>query len=230
MSSEQLGRLRVELDLRNLTDIYLCKVALVEVTSHYLAILHDVLVLQLLLGTEYIPCSVELLILCIDHLCLLTAFLGKVAGLGVQVVDSLIKSSDVDILAIQLLTKCLELLIFLSQLLLQVLDSLLELVALDRTVSQLLLQLSEELLVLLHASSNELHILLEFLSLGGTLAIFQEHHTVLSLIDLVETILNLIQSAQHIIQFAILLRNDAVERICLSRTVSGIVLAVVTSS
>ena len=171
------------------------------------------LVLQLLLGTEYIPCSVELLILSIDHLSLLTAFLGKVAGLGVQVVDSLIKSSNVDILAIQLLTECLELLLLLNQLLLQVLDGLLELVALDRTVSQLLLQLGEELLVLLHTSSNELHILLEFLSLGGTLAILQEHHAVLSLIDLVETILNLIQSTQHIIQFAILLRNDAVERI-----------------
>ena len=188
------------------------------------------LVLQLLLGTEYIPCSVELLILSINHLSLLTAFLGKVAGLGVQVVDSLIKSCNVDILAIQLLTECLELLLLLNQLLLQVLDGLLELVALDRAVSQLLLQLGEELLVLLHASSDELHILLEFLSLGGTFAILQEYHTVLSLIDLVETILNLIQSTQHIIQFAILLRNDTVERICLSRIVSGIVLAVVTSS
>ena len=188
------------------------------------------LVLQLLLGTEYIPCSVELLILSIDHLSLLTAFLGKVAGLGVQVVDRLIKSSNVDILAIQLLTECLELLLLLNQLLLQVLDGLLELVALDRAVSQLLLQLGEELLVLLHASSDELHILLELLSLGGTFAILQEHHTVLGLINLVETILNLIESAQHIIQFAILLCDDAVERISLRLTVSGIVFAVITSS
>ncbi len=52
-------------------------------------------------------------------------------------------------------------------------------------------------LVLLHAGSDELYILLELLFLAGTLAILQEGYTILSLINLVETILNLIQSTHH---------------------------------
>ncbi len=68
MSGEHLGSLRVELDLREVAYIYLGEVILVEITGHHLVTLQDMLVFQLLLGAEYIPCSVDLLVLSIDHL------------------------------------------------------------------------------------------------------------------------------------------------------------------
>ena len=59
MSGEHLDILRVELDLREVAYIYLGEVILVEITGHHLVTLQDMLVFQLLLGAEYIPCSVD---------------------------------------------------------------------------------------------------------------------------------------------------------------------------
>lgn len=77
MSGEHLDILRVELDLREVAYIYLGEVILVEITGHHLVTLQDMLVFQLLLGAEYIPCSVNLLVLSIDHLALLAAFASQ---------------------------------------------------------------------------------------------------------------------------------------------------------
>lgn len=77
MSGEHLDILRVELDLREVAYIYLGEVILVEITGHHLVTLQDMLVFQLLLGAEYIPCSVDLLVLSIDHLALLAAFASQ---------------------------------------------------------------------------------------------------------------------------------------------------------
>lgn len=77
MSGEHLDILRVELDLREVAYIYLGEVILVEITGHHLVILQDMLVSQLLLGAEHIPCCVDLLVLSIDHLALLAAFASQ---------------------------------------------------------------------------------------------------------------------------------------------------------
>ena len=77
MSGEHLDILRVELDLREVAYIYLGEVILVEITGHHLVTLQDMLVFQLLLGAEYIPCSVDLLVLSIDHLALLATFASQ---------------------------------------------------------------------------------------------------------------------------------------------------------
>ena len=168
------------------------------------------LLLQLLLGTEYIPGCVDLLILCIDGLSLLVAFCSKTRGLGIQIVDRLIERCNMNILLVQLLAKHLEFLILLCNLLLKVCDGLLQLVSLQRAVSHLLLQFSQEFAVLLHTGSDELNILLELLSLAGTLTVLQESYSVFSLIDLVQTILDFIQCTHHIINFAIFLSDDTV--------------------
>ena len=168
------------------------------------------LLLQLLLGTEYVPGSVELLVLCIDCLCLLAAFSSKTRGLGIQIVDSLVERCNMNILLIQLLAKHLEFLILLCNLRLKVCDGLLQLVSLQRAVSHLLLQFSQEFAVLLHTGSDELNILLELLSLAGTLTVLQESYSVLSLTDLVQTILDFIQCTHHIVNFAIFLSDDTV--------------------
>ena len=77
MSGEHLDILRVELDLREVAYIYLGEVILVKITGHHLVTLQDMLVFQLLLGAEHIPCSVDLLVLSIDHLALLAAFASQ---------------------------------------------------------------------------------------------------------------------------------------------------------
>ena len=60
MSCEQLSCLRIQLDLGSIANIDLGEVVLIEVTIHHLTVFHDVLTLQLLLGTEYIPSGVQL--------------------------------------------------------------------------------------------------------------------------------------------------------------------------
>ena len=188
------------------------------------------LLLQLLLGTEYVPGSVDLLVLCIDCLCLLVAFSSKTRGLGIQIVDSLVERCNMNILLIQLLAKHLEFLILLCNLLLKVCDSLLQLVSLQRAVSHLLLQFSQKFAVLLHTGSDELYILLKLLSLAGTLAVLQNSYSVFSLTNLVQTVLDFIQCTHHIVNFAIFLSDDTIQRIILLICqILGVVLAVVAT-
>ena len=135
-----------------------------------------------------------------------------------------------DILAVQFLTESLKLLLLLLQLLSEVGDSLLELFRLDRAVSHLLLQLGNQLLVLLHACSDELYILLEFLLFASALTILQKGNAILGLINLVETILNLVDSTHQVVQLAVFLSNDTIERIILSSTNTCGSLTILTTS
>ena len=64
MSSQQGSTFRVQLDFLILADIDFGKVILVElVVLQHVATVQNLLVLQFRLGTEYIPCSVERLVL-----------------------------------------------------------------------------------------------------------------------------------------------------------------------
>ena len=119
MSSQQMSTLAVKLDFLVNTDINLCEVTLVERTLKNLTTIEDTLCLQLALSTEYIPTSIQLLVLCIDSLSLLVALcleilflLGEVfllcckvllisleiSNICIQTSDSLIKFLNMDIL------------------------------------------------------------------------------------------------------------------------------------
>ena len=173
----------------------------------------------------------DLLILSIDSLSLLIALSSKTVGLGIEVIYCLIECSNMNILLVEFLTQSLELCILLLQLLLQALDSLLQLSTLQGTVGKLLLELGNEFTVLLHTVSNELDVFLELLLLVDTLSILSKTYAMLSLTNLLETFLNLIQGTHQIVNFTVFLGNNAIKRICLSSVLcSRIILAVVTTS
>mgnify|MGYP003563110091 CR=1 FL=1 len=68
MIGQQLGSLRVELNLLRNTNIYLREIVMVEARPQNLTIHDDVLVLQLLLRSKHEPSGVELLHLAVDSL------------------------------------------------------------------------------------------------------------------------------------------------------------------
>ena len=68
MDGLNLSRLRIELDLLRVSDVNLRKVVLIVTALHDLAVDKNLLVLQLFLGAEDIPCGVELMILTADGL------------------------------------------------------------------------------------------------------------------------------------------------------------------
>lgn len=113
MGGEKLGRLGHQLDFRDVADVNLGEVILVEITRHHLAIFDDVLLLQLLLGAKHIPSRVDLLVLSIDGLTLLFSGVGEIGGLRIEIVDGLVELGNVDVLAIQFLAKRLQLLVLL---------------------------------------------------------------------------------------------------------------------
>ena len=91
MCCEQLGRLGIELDLRSVANINLGKIVLIEVAIHHLATFQNMLTLKFLLGTKNIPCSIELLILSVDGLCLLLIVGRKITYISIQVANSFIE-------------------------------------------------------------------------------------------------------------------------------------------
>ena len=114
-----MSTLAVKLDFLVNTDINLCEVTLVERALKNLTSIEDALCLQLALSTEYIPTSIQLLVLSIDSLSLLVALcleilflLGEVfflcckvllisleiSNIRIQTSDSLIKFLNMDIL------------------------------------------------------------------------------------------------------------------------------------
>ena len=75
MSGEQLGILGIELDLLHIAYVNLGEVVLVEISTQHLALVVDVLVLQLLLIAKDVISGVELLVLSVDGLLLLLSLL-----------------------------------------------------------------------------------------------------------------------------------------------------------
>ena len=82
------------------------------------------LFLQLLLGSEYKPCGVELLVLSVDSLALLRRFCLEARHVVVESVDSLVEFGNVYVLGIEFGTQLLELVVLLVNLLYEVLNGL----------------------------------------------------------------------------------------------------------
>ena len=124
MHGENACRLRVELYLLVDTDVDLGEVVLVEVRLKHLWSFEDVLFLQLLLGSEYKPCGVELLVLSVDSLALLRRLCLEARHVVVESVDSLVEFGNVYVLGIEFGTQLLELVVLLVNLLYEVLNGL----------------------------------------------------------------------------------------------------------
>ena len=92
MSSQQRSTLRVQLDFFILTDIDFCKVVFIElIVFQHITTVQNLLVFQFRLRTEYIPCSVEGLVLSSNGLCLSLVFGSQLVDVLVQIGNSLIE-------------------------------------------------------------------------------------------------------------------------------------------
>lgn len=141
MSSQQRSTLRVQLDFFILTDIDFCKVVFIElIVFQHITTVQNLLVFQFRLRTEYIPCSVEGLVLSSNGLCLSLVFGSQLVDVLVQIGNSLIEFGDTDILRSQFSLKGFNLALFFFQLGSQVLDSLFKLCRLVVAVLKLFFQ------------------------------------------------------------------------------------------
>ena len=116
MHGENLGGLRVELDLLIDADVNLGEVALIKVRLEHLRAIEYALFLQLLLGAEYEPCCVELLVLSVDGLSLLRRLCLEARHVVVECVDSLVELGDVDVLGVEFGAQLLQLVVLLVNL------------------------------------------------------------------------------------------------------------------
>lgn len=212
---EDACRLGVELDFLVDTDVNLGKVVLVEVGLQHLAILHDMLFLEFLLGAEDKPCGVELLILVADGLGLLLGVGLQVLDIVVEVVYLLVEFGDVYILGVEFGLESLQLLRLVVELLGKVADGLAQLVAVEAALAQLLLQTLHELTVAGHGIGYKLDVLLNLRRLVGAFALAGYAQSVFSLIDGAQPFLDFIERAHHIIDFTVALGDDALQRVVL---------------
>ena len=68
---------------------------------------------------------------------------------------------------------------------------------------------------MLHCRRDEAHVLQHLLTAIGTLSRLSHYDTVLRLTYLAQAGLNLVECLHHVVDFAILLRDDALERVYL---------------
>ena len=173
------------------------------------------LFLQLLLGSEYKPCGVELFVLSVDSLALLRRFCLEARHVVVESIYSLVEFGNVYVLGIEFGAQLLELVVLLVNLLYEVLNGLAELVALNARLAHLLAQLLDEGTVLLHRVRNELYVLDNLTALVGSFAVLHDAHTVLGFVNLAQTFLYLVEGFHHIVDFVVLLGYHALQRIAL---------------
>ena len=123
-----------------------------------------------------------------------------------------------NILSVEFCTKLLQLLIFLVKLLYHILYSALHLLALERTFAELVLKFLNELTVLRHFARDEFHILFNLACLVGAFTILHDVHSVFSLINFSEALLNLVECAHHVVDFIIALCNNTLQTVGLGHT------------
>ena len=212
---EDARRLGVELDFLVDADVNLGKVVLVEVRLQHLAILHDMLFLEFLLGAEDKPCGVELLVLVADGLRLLLGVGLQVLDIVVEVVYLLVELGDVYILGVEFGLEPLQLLRLVVELLGEVANGLAQLVAVEAALAQLLLQTLHELTVAGHGIGYKLDVLLNLRRLVGAFALAGYAQSVFSLIDGAQPFLDFIERTHHVIDFTVALGDDALQRVVL---------------
>ena len=104
-----------------------------------------------------------------------------------------------------------------------------ELVALNARLTHLLAQLLDESAVLLHGVGDELDVLDDLAALVAALAVLDEVDAFLRLIDFLETLLDLVESLHHVVNLAVLLADDSLERIVLLNIFNRSLLLVVAA-
>lgn len=241
MRCKNFCALRVELNLLVDANVNLCEVVAVESLAEHLSAIEDIVLLELLLSTEDIPCRVELLVLLADGLGLLSVvglqllflvselfLIGaevldaciQTCHIAVKPVDGLVELSNMDVLSLKFSTELLKVVVLLDELSLKVLDGLAHLVTLKACLAELLLEFGYELTVFLHALGNELHLLLDDGGLVSTLTVLGDGDTVLGGVNLIEPLLDIVERTHHIVNLIITRLDDRTERVVLY--VSGI--------
>ena len=215
MHCQDLGRLRVELDLFLHSNVNLCEIALVEIRLQHLVTIQDALLLKLLLRSEHKPRGVELLVLSVDGLSLLRRLCLEARHVVVECVYSLVELGDVDVLGVEFGAQLLQLVVLLVNLSYEVFNGLAELLALDARFAHLLAQLLDEGAVLLHSVRYELNVLDNLAALVGALAVLDDTHTVLCLVNFAQTFLDLVEGLHHVVDFVVLLGYHTLQRIAL---------------
>ena len=226
MGCQHVGRLGIELDFLGRTDINFGEVVFVDFSIlQHLTLLEQagvgkyLLVLQFLLGSEYEPGGIQLLVLLGNGLGLGSILGRQLVLLCREVCHGSVQFLNADILGSQFGLQFLDALSLGHQFLRELVDGTLQLGRVVLAGLQHLLQLVNLLAVLFHLLADELDIGCYLLAcarraFGHSTPL--QVHTVLGRIDLTEAFGDIIECTHHLVQLGIPLVQFQFQRIVFS--------------